>query len=344
MSEAPSLALPRENSLTLRQFARALAVTAVILASGCFIYGIEKYVFHPRHRFIESPGEVMVRAFGVAHFLIGWLFLATSQGVRRPGAWPRLALVTAGGVGLCFVFHEAGGTRNPLVLISFYALFLVHEVRDERTMFEKYEEAPGSHNLLNSIATSACLILVTVLAAAYMIHQQLFHPDGRVTTYPAEFLWSGIGILACISIGAVLATHRQALRSYSDWRTFTEAHSPLLTVYSGILAILLLGSLFGSLGFNLIILVHVTAWLVFVTYQLRQRQVHVDGLWTWLRHTPAGFVTLHLVLAGGILLLLAIRVHVWQRAGTLSVLLASSSFPYWSLLHIATGFWKSAAR
>jgi hypothetical protein len=341
MSEAPSLALPRESSVTVRNFARALAVTLGILSCGCLIYAIEKYVFHARHRFIESPGEVMVRAFGLAHFLIGWLFLATSPRVRHPSAWPRLAVVTAAGIGMCLLFHEAGGTKNPLVIMAFYSLFLVHEVRDEKTMFQAYREAPDCPQLLNTLALAACLILVTVLAAAYMIHQQLFHPTGRVSAYPAETLWAAIGLLALVSLRAVLTVRIQALRIYADWSAFTQAHGPLLTIYAGIMAILLLGSMFGTLGFNLIILVHVTAWLVFVHYQLGQQPPPRGGLWTWLRHSPAGFLTLHLVVAGGILLLLAVRVHVWHRAGIVSVILASSSFPYWSLMHIATGFWKA---
>src|SRR5262249_46640681 len=112
MSDAPYVALARESSVTVRNFGRAMAATLAILSCGCLIYAIEKYIFHPRHRFIESPGEGMVRAFGLAHFLIGWLFLLTSPRARHPAAWPRLAVVTAIGIGLCLLFHEAGGTKN----------------------------------------------------------------------------------------------------------------------------------------------------------------------------------------------------------------------------------------
>ena len=40
-----------------------------------------------------------------------------------------------------------------------------------------------------------------------------------------------------------------------------------------------------------------------------------------------------------LLVLLALRVHLWQRSGLLCDLLKGSNFPYWSLMHIAMAYW-----
>ena len=48
----------------------------------------------------------------------------------------------------------------------------------------------------------------------------------------------------------------------------------------------------------------------------------------------------HLVLVAVLLVLMAVRVYEWQRVGLVSQMLASSSFYYWSVLHIATSLWR----
>jgi hypothetical protein len=147
--------------------------------------------------------------------------------------------------------------------------------------------------------------------------------------------------VACLGAALVLALRRllrEAARSHGSLRAFLAAHAPLVKIYLAILAILLFGIVLGSGGFNLIILIHVTARLVFVHHLLRERPAPVRNPWNWLRHSATGFLVLHLAAALGILFLLAIRVHVWERVGFVSEMLASSSFPYWSLMHITMAF------
>jgi len=37
---------------------------------------------------------------------------------------------------------------------------------------------------------------------------------------------------------------------------------------------------------------------------------------------------------------MGLRVYVWERSGWACQLLATSSFPYWSLMHISMSFWR----
>ncbi len=339
------------TSLTVRQFRRALGVAATVLAFGCLLYGVEKYLLQCQRRFIENPTDVMMRAFGLAHFLIGWLFLFTSPRLRSRAGLGRLLLATLGGAGLWTVFVLAGGTKNPFILMTFYSLFLIHEVRDEKNLFQVYGDAPsarplqsppypGGEALLNSLSVTACLLLVTVLAAAYLVNDKMLREHPRLAPYPAAYLWAGFGLLGIASACSLYGTLQMGLRVHGHLRSFVKAHAPLLGVYLAIMAILLAGSLLGSVGFNLIILVHVTVWLVFVHHQLGRKSAPARNLWTWLRYTPTGFLVLHVGLAAILLVLMALRVHVWGRVGLVSVLLASASFPYWSLMHIAMSFWR----
>jgi hypothetical protein len=92
----------------------------------------------------------------------------------------------------------------------------------------------------------------------------------------------------------------------------------------------------------MIILLHVTVWLVFVHYQLVKRPSSAPrNLWQWLRGTPAGFLTLHIGIAVLTLVIMAVRVHVWQRTGWFSELFAAKNFCYWGLMHISMSFWAA---
>jgi hypothetical protein len=51
-------------------------------------------------------------------------------------------------------------------------------------------------------------------------------------------------------------------------------------------------------------------------------------------------VTLHAGVVVLILVLLALRQYAWERSGWGCQLLAASSFPYWSLMHISMAFWR----
>src|SRR5688572_20442181 len=130
-------------SQTWRRFQGALLVSLAAVVFGCVLYVLEKYVLVPPRRFLESPVEVMMRAFGTAHFLVGWLFLFTSPRLRNLSSSAALTGWAAVGVGLSILFAWSGASKNPFVLMLFYSYFLVHEVRDQTAMFERSADAPA---------------------------------------------------------------------------------------------------------------------------------------------------------------------------------------------------------
>src|SRR4051812_12336771 len=92
---------PLSVSPTWRQFQQAIVGMALAIAVGCAIYAVETLLLGCRHRFIESPVDTMTRSVGLAHFLIGWLFLFPSPRLRGPSALLRLATWTLVGTALC---------------------------------------------------------------------------------------------------------------------------------------------------------------------------------------------------------------------------------------------------
>lgn len=312
---------------------------------GCAIYAVETFVFRSRHRFVENPTEAMMRALGLAHFIVGWLFLFTSPRLHGRMALARLIALTALGAALCLAFALAGGGRNPFVLIAFYGFFLIHEVRDETNWYRTYDHgdapaAPALDAFFHCLGLTVSLLMLLVLAAALLAKEWLFKNSPALAGTPPQYLLAGWTLLLVATVAAGARTWLLGRGLFESPAGFAAAHRPLLLIYGGLLAVLVLGSLLGSVGFNLIILIHVTTWLVHVPYQLGRRRNLPFTLWNWLRGTPAGFVTLHLSVAIIILALMALRVHLWGRVGVVSVLLAGSSFPYWSVMHIAMSYWR----
>jgi hypothetical protein len=330
------------QTLTVRQFGRAVAFALLAVGAGCLIYLVETVCLRARPRLVENPTDVMMRAFGLAHFAVGWLFLFTSPRLRGPRAVGGLLAAIGLGVGACWLFTACGASRQPFALMLFYGYFLIHEIRDEAHLFRAYGDAPArgpdSDRRLDALSWAVALLALTVLAGAFLLHAVAFGKTGVLARLSPLL---GLCGTAALLTATAWACWRVGRLVRGDWHGLAATHRPLLVVYAGLLALLLLGTLLGSVGLNLVILLHVTAWLVFVHYQLGRRPPAPSrGLWPWLRTSPAGFVVLHLAAVGLFLLLMALRVHVWQRSGWVSDLVARSSFPYWSLMHISMAFWR----
>jgi hypothetical protein len=343
------------ETTTVKQFGKALAVALAALLAGCGLYGLEKYAFRSEERFIQNPADVMMRAFAIAHFLVGMLYLFTSPRIRNRGALTRVGIATLAGLGICWLFAQFDSTRNPFLVMFFYGYFLVHEIRDETQIYQAYGDGPGSaaehQAILRTLSGAVCLGMMAVLAIAYVTHIEITAKRTALERAPEWLVPGAISLVLAASVFMLWRLRALARQAGSSLRGVLTAHMPLLLVFGGILGVLLLGSPFGSTGLNLIILVHVTAWLVFVHYQLAKKPATPPlpplargswgGLWGWLRGTPTGFLVLHLGVMAVILILMAVRVHVWQRVGFVSELLASKTFTYWGLMHISMSFWSS---
>lgn len=334
------------GTTTIRQFQRALLIGLLAAMGTCLIYLVENYALRLERQFVESPVEVAMRALAMAHFTIAWLFLFTSPRLRNRQALCRLGVTTLLGAGLCLLFAHYGATRNPLLVMFFYGYFLVHEVRDEALIYQAYGDAPAAGpdnaSLLKALSLATTTVMMTALTLSYLAYITLVEKMTPLDQLPPGVVPAIVALLLLASGYTVYRCLQTAYRVHGSLQAFAFAYQPLLMVYAAILAILLLGSTLGSTGFNLIILLHVVAWLVFVPYQLGKRSgPRACNPWAWLRSTPLGFWVLHVGLALLFLALMGVRVHLWERVGFVSELLASGNFTYWGLMHISMSFWSS---
>ena len=324
---------------TWRNFQTSVQLALLAIGAGGVIYLVETYGLGSRHRFVENPSDVMMRAFGLAHFWIGWLFLFTSPRLRSGPALGKVAALTVLGATLCLFSWMNGGMKNPLLLMAFYAYFLIHEIRDEANLFLAYGDAPsdpGREQFLGRLSASVTLALMTAFAFIQMLHGRMQLKLERIAADPAPWLEVIAAGLMTLGAASWLATWTCARRHGIVWRNYV----PLLAVYATIAAILSAGSLLGSVGFNLIVLIHVMAWLVFVRQRLGNPATAPRTWWAWLRTTPAGFITMHLAAVAVVLALMAVRVHFWERGGLVSQLFATSSVHYWTIMHITMALWR----
>ncbi len=338
---SPAMAMTHASQ-TWKRFTVACVCALIATLIGCAIYAVETLVLRCRHRFAESPTEAVTRAVGIAHFLIGGLFLITSPSVRNRIALARLAGLTLLGLGLCWVFSSVGGDKNPLAMLAFFGFFFAHEAGDEATLFRRSGEAGqltvGQARFLGWLSWSVALAWITLLAGFYLVRASFLSRPNPIGTMELAIAWllaAGIAI-SCIGYSVVWGR-----RAYGSFAASVDANLPLLGIYAGLTVVLLVGSIFGSVGLNLIILVHVMTWLVGTTDDLRKHGSPATNVWTWIRQTPVGFLTLHLGLAGVVLVLMAMRTHVWERTGIVCDLVSRGWFPFWSILHITIAFWRS---
>ena len=346
MATARTLSPVWQRTATWRNFQAAVLLALAAIGAGGVIYLVETYAFASRRRFVENPSDVMMRALGLAHFWIGWLFLFTSPRLR---SWPALTQLggwTLLGAAFCLLSWSLGGMKNPFLLLAFYAYFLIHEIRDEANLFLAQGDAPedaGRALFLQRLGASVTLTLMTAFALIYTLHGRVQEKLESIVADPELWLPILCGGLLVLCLAAWCATWRAAYRLHTEVRRY----APLLAVYGAIAAILIGGSLLGSVGFNLIVLIHVTTWFVFVRQRLaKTSEVVLDfgslprTAWAWLRGTPAGFVVLHGLAIAVVLTLMALRVHLWERGGWISEMFATSSFHYWSIMHITMAFWR----
>jgi hypothetical protein len=329
---------------TVGQFLRAVGVAFTAVGVGCLIYAVEKFGVQAKLRCVENPADVMVRVLGMAHFVVGWLYLVSSPKLRNANAIARLSVATAIGIVVCALFAIFGGTRHPLLAMVFYGYFLFHEITDETMIYQAYgnntSRTPEEAAFLRTLSWAAATALFAALASAYFGFA-LAENHKMLRRLPEGFAPVAIGCLGAIALVALVRVGWLGVPLYGSVRRMVAAHLPLFLVYGGLLAILILGSLLGTTGLNFIILIHVSVWMVFIHHQLGKRPARSrGGLWTWLRATPTGFLVLHIGVAIGFLTLMAIRVYVWQRTGLVSDLLAGRNFCYWGLMHISMSLWN----
>jgi hypothetical protein len=327
--------------------------TALILLGSILFFAAIRAVerglgrWEPDVRVVPDPAETTMRYLGQAHFLMAYLFTATSRRMKSARPWGRFALLFVLGLLFCASVSFARSWAPFAGTVLVYTYFLLHEFRDQSFFYFTNGDAPAGTDrpALRKAILSVPWLAVGAVAAVLSAAAALGLPAGaeirdfmgRLT--PAARWAVGLAPALAVTIGTAVFFRHLRKEGLGSLRDLLRTHRPVFFVYAGSLTILLVG---GFLGWRLhtIVIFHVVSWYVFSVHLMRARLPAAPprkGGWAWLRSTPSGFTLLHAgiavaLLAGGVVWAYALENA--EGAGALWLLLDSGNFQYWTILHV----------
>ncbi len=404
----PATPLTAADSPTLRAYAQTLTWTFLAIAVCALGYAIEKYVFlrgfslplpgltlewraltpladDAPYRMFKNPAELPMRLFGLPHFIVGLLFMLSSKRMRGVRSFAWLIGLTALGGAFCMLFARFGGTDSPYMLLVFYFYFLIHGFRDEAFFYRAYGDMPkdqlATHSRIVVVLQGVLLgLLISLLLPAYMLYGRM-HPERPEYQAPAldqlfpaqwPFLLRFVAMLAPMLIVALLALTWIARQFPDGLRGLWRVHRPILIVFFGSTALILLALGSGPWTFNAVVLMHFVGWYLFGRHSLAKHAAapapaapptiapagsvgHAGlaaanaarastppaprtGLWLWMRTTRPGFTFLHLGLAAIVIVLVALSNYAFGKQDVLEQIVGSKVFFYWTIMHVTLSF------
>jgi len=299
-------------------------------------------------RLVRSVSETTTRYVAIAHFVLGFLFLATSRRMRAVRPWAGVAALALLAAVLCVAWEELRGRDEYLARLLFFAYFMAHDWRDQVFCYEANGDAPPSIRMpgIREALFLAGFLPVAALAAglaalnAAGIVSGSFGAGALPAFLRGAFLLLPVPVLlACLRLRALLRRERMG-----PLAALIRAHRPLARMYAVNFGVLLVGLAFTGQMYAIVAL-HVTGWYVFIWRQLRERPMTEPAPrppgWRWMRSTPAGFTFLH---AGFVVLCLAAGA-VWAYAfrndpglPAFAAVLGQGALPLWTIFHVTVSF------
>lgn len=357
----------RIESRTIRQYLQTLFWTFAAIGFCGLCYLVEKYIFRDAlgvitdstYRLFKNPAELPMRLFGQPHIIIGTLFLFSSKRMNTPNAWAILLGLTTLGILGCIAFFQFGTQYNAsngeldynaLALLVFYFYFLIHGFRDEAFFYRAYGEMPkeaaASHaRIMTTLQILMLGLLISLAIPAYVLYgelkpkfshpylQQIFPSDWP---YVLRFASTFVPML----IVAAVVVSRIGRRFDGGLSGLWRVHRPILIVFLGSTAIILLALFSGPWTFNAVVLMHFVGWYLFGRNSLAARPPAEPPktLWKWMRTTRTGFTVLHLSLAAVFVILSAISTYAFGKTGVLEAIVGTKSFYFWTIMHVTLSF------
>jgi len=329
-----------------RNWARSLAIVAVVLAVFAAVYGEEIRTgrWSERWRLVYEPAETATRYIGLSHFLVALFFVATSRAMRR---WkPRLSFLATAPIAviLCIAYGALQAWSPMLGGALFYSVFLLHVFRDEAFFYFANRDGGEANPPLTAVffwwpvcvVASAAAVLESILLVGAVRFARL---DALVASAPrAAVIAVGLLPLAIAAgAGARIRFCRRASGADSLGQ-IVRSHAPVFRVLTGDIAVFFLDLAFTGQGYAIVIL-HFAEWYVFTVRGLRGRPSSTAGWVGWIRTTTAGFRLLHV---GLVLAAVAVGL-VWThglgsnpRFSVIGWFLRRQNFPYWTIAHVAS--------
>ena len=355
-ASAVSVSLLRVLAITATE-RNWLKAAAIVLGSIALFWALglaeRSLRVAPAARLVGEPVDTSMRILAIPHFLLGFLFLATSRAMRRPRSWIWLVALAALGAALCRLFAKLGAPDARVPQLALLLYFGIHAFRDEAHFFVANGDAPastvpkqvGRAVLLVPLLLVWLFLAVDALGASFEIGNHRRYTTALFRPLALPLRWSlGVLPLATLAFAACMLRRRVARMPFGTTLRFLRAYRPILLVSGGITLFILVEVLIQGRSRALVTL-HVTAWYVFVMYQLRRRPPPVPApsrlSWAWMRSTPRGFTLLHVGLAALALLGCAVAAYGYRNDASLrwfQLVLSRDAFPYWTIMHITISF------
>lgn len=339
------------RTLTVRRFSYAVLLMGGLTAVFGLISLAESAYFGGTSAVDSAFGSAM-QFTGLPHFIIGFLFMASSTKMQNARSRIRIVVGLGVGLGLCWLYYRGGGPDvRPAIPMAFVLIyFLVHELRDEFFFYRRYgevgDDAPHAGRQVLRL-----LLSMVPFAVAVAWSVQFVFPEGRdlalipgASELPVSrmlLMWGlPVALLLAVSAWSVATLVRDSGLSIGG---LLARDRPIWVVYAGILLVIAGTSALGGKSYS-IVLLHVSAWWVFATVGLRAygktAGVRDLGLLTWFRTTQRGFQTLHI----GLTILCVVAAFLWAyRFGmadghVLSWIGDRDAFYYWTIVHVTVSF------
>lgn len=350
-SVSPVADRPLMQTRTYRRFVQTL-----LLAIGVFVLfklaGLAEASLTGRAAAIDRTFFVATHCVGIAHFIIGLFFMATSRPMQTARGRVNILAAFLVGAGLCWLYALGGGhAAYPRLPVTFvYLYFLVHELRDEGFFYRQYKEAPDVGGRRSDIAIMLIGLFLGLFAFLWSV-SILFWPQNRNLVWILDagrlegWRWALalLGPAAVLGLGCVACLGWVRRRVGLSLAGLFGRDRPLWMVYVTLGLFALAVKPLGAEGQS-IVLVHVCAWWVFVSAGLARFGERAGlgrlGLRGWLRRSQAGFQTLHV----GLTLAVLVAVFFWTyRVGGLDSrwlawIARPESFLYWTIVHVTLSF------
>ena len=336
-----------------------LTAFSIVVASALLFYGLqtlEKRIGHAdrAEAFVYHPVETPMRMVGLAHFLVAIAFMTTSRAMKSAGSWLWLVGLLAAGVVLCVLFARQGGVDNRLMNVLFFTYFLLHEFRDQAFFYDANGDlprGPDAKRLKKDLLGIPALIFgwiaaVFIAGAGFSIGGARRYQEALLGWLPAGWPRAVAALVpAALMLFATLRWRRRIDRTYAEGvGAFLKRNRPLLFVFTGIVAVLVLDILINRRAYAIVTL-HVAAWYVFVLAAFARRPAPTPApkpaTWRWVRATPAGFNVFHL----GILAVVMVAAVAWAyltrndpSVSVANVILSREAFPYWTIMHVTVSW------
>jgi hypothetical protein len=337
-----------------QNFLRAVGLTVALVVAFHLLGLMERgaLALPGQPLLLGEASAAAMRYVTIPHYIVAMLFLVTGSRNRTPARRALIGSLLLVGAGLCWLYYRLGGAPIPgavgsatpgygIVLAGLvYIYFICHELRDEAFFYGVLDRVPSGERaghfprfadglvLLGGFGLLAMLWPVLVLGLPQRIPPLI----GAQVALPVRAAIAALPMLVWVA-AEYGYLRRHAAHGFGGVSDLVRQYGVLFRVFVGVFLVLGLGLAILGRPYP-IVLLHVSAWYVFVSRTAKAAASSDMGWWTRIRTTRRGFQSLHVGLVVALGVAAAVSVYAFGALGPLWYLLSGDVFVYWTIMHL----------